>query len=56
MEDDDLKAVAQEYVNRLGCGAVHELNELAEISAGAGDHDSAQTWREIARVAQALLK
>jgi hypothetical protein len=55
MENEDLNAVAQEYINRLGRAAVHELNELAEIAAGAGDHDSAETWREIARAAQKLL-
>ena len=55
-EDEDLlKTVAQEFVDRLGRAAVDELNERAENAEGTGDHASAETWREIARVAERLF-
>jgi hypothetical protein len=53
--DDDLRAVAQEFIDRLGRDAIAELFEQAEIAVGMGDHESAETWREIARAAEGLL-
>jgi hypothetical protein len=55
-EDEDLlKAVAQEFVDRLGGAAVDELNKRAEIAEGTGDRASAETWRDIARAVESLL-
>ena len=57
MDDDsaDIQTVAQEVIARRGEQAVGDLLEMAEIAAGNGDQDSAQTWREIAAAAQAIL-
>ncbi len=55
-DDGDLiKAVAQEFIDRLGRDAVDELNALAEIATGIDDEETAETWREIARAAKALI-
>ena len=54
-DDDDLRLIAQEYVDRLGWAAIDELLDRAEIAAGAGDHASTETWRDVARVAEKLL-
>jgi hypothetical protein len=55
-DDGDLiRAVAQEFIDRLGRGAVDELNALAEIASGIDDEETAETWCEIARAARALI-
>jgi hypothetical protein len=54
-ESADIQTVAQEVIARRGEQAVGDLLEMAEIAAGNGDQDSAQTWREIAATARALL-
>jgi hypothetical protein len=57
-EKDDaglVKAVAEEFVARLGAAAPAELYDLAEIAAGAGDQASAEAWRDIARAAERLI-
>jgi hypothetical protein len=55
-DDGDLiKAAAQEFIDRLGRDAVDELNALAEIATGIDDEETAETWREIARAAKALI-
>lgn len=54
-DDDGLMTVAQEFIERFGHAAVDELNDWVEIALGTGDHESAETWREIARVAERLL-
>lgn len=54
-DDDGLMAAAQEFIERFGHTAVDQLKDLAEIAAGTGDHESAETWRDIARVVERLL-
>jgi len=56
--DDDergLRTVAQEFIDRLGCRAIDELNDLAEIAAGIGDDEMEKTWRDIARAVERLF-
>jgi hypothetical protein len=57
MDDESagIQTVAEQIIARRGEQAVDDLLEMAEIAAGNGDEDSAQTWREIAAAAQALL-
>ena len=54
-EADLLKTVAREFVGRLGRVAINELNDLAEIAEGIGDHASAETWRDIVRAIERLV-
>ena len=52
MEDANLvNAVAREFVERHGHAAVAILHEQAEIAAGLGDSQLAQSWRDIAQAA-----
>jgi len=50
-----LRTVAQEFIDRLGCRAIDELNDLAEIAAGIGDDEMEKTWRDIARAVERLF-
>ena len=54
-EDNLAEAVAREFVDRLGRRAVDELNDRADIAEETGDHTSAETWRDIARVVERLV-
>ena len=49
-------AVAASYVRRLGPKALETLEEHAEIAEGTGDTDSAVIWREIAAMAEDMLR
>ena len=52
----DVRRVAADYVQRQGPGAVDSLLEKAEIADGQGDAEAADTWREIAEAAVAIIE
>ena len=57
MEDAHLVGtVAREFFKRHGRAAAAVLIEQAEIAAGLGDAESAQSWRDIAQSAQRLIR
>jgi hypothetical protein len=49
-----IRRTAAEHVQALGPEAVDWLEEQAEIAESIGDHEAAETWREIATVAKSL--
>ncbi|MBV8771785.1 MAG: hypothetical protein JO166_05575 [Deltaproteobacteria bacterium] len=54
-DDDDVMRVAADHLERRGPNAVPWLIEQAEIAEGAGHHEAAKVWREIAAAAKAIL-
>ena len=54
-DHDEIKRVAAEYVRLRGSHAVAWLLEQAELAQDIGDHEAAQTWREIAEAARSML-
>jgi hypothetical protein len=50
-----VKAVAAQYVRDRGAEAIRYLHDMQELAASLPDIDSAQTWREIADAARAIL-
>jgi hypothetical protein len=56
-DDADLvRAVAEDYVTRLGSNAIARLRNEEAISRGDGDTLSAEAWSDIADAALLLLR
>ena len=55
VDDEFIEEVAREYVGRYGAGGVTMLRERAQIAEAAGDYLLAQSWREMAEAAEAML-
>jgi hypothetical protein len=54
-DDNQIRRAAAEHVQALGSEAVAWLEEQAEIAASIGDHEAAETWREIAAAAKTMI-
>jgi hypothetical protein len=55
VDDEFIEEVAREYVARYGPSGVAMLRERARIAEAAGDYLLAQSWREMAAAAEAML-
>jgi len=55
VDDDFIEEVAREYVGRFGAAGVEMLLERARIAEMAGNYLLAQSCREMAEAAEALL-
>jgi hypothetical protein len=55
VDDEFIEEVAREYVGRYGPSGVAMLRECARIAEAAGDYLLAQSWREMAEAAEAML-
>ena len=53
-DDNQVRQAAAEHVQALGSKAVDWLLEHAEIAESIGDHEAAETWRQIAAAAKAM--
>jgi hypothetical protein len=54
-DDNQIRRAAAEHVQALGGSeAVAWLEEQAEIAESIGDHEAAETWREIAAAAKSM--
>jgi hypothetical protein len=54
MSDNKIRRAAAEHVQALGSEAIAWLEEQAEIAESIGDHEAAETWREIADAAKSM--
>ena len=52
----DIDQIARDIIAEHGQHAVRVLRERAELADGMGDEPSARTWREIADVAEGILR
>ena len=55
VDDDFIEDVARDYVGRYGPGGAAMLRERAGIAEAAGDYLLAQSWRDMAEAAEAML-
>jgi hypothetical protein len=55
VDDEFIEEVAREYVGRYGSSGAEMLRERARIAEAAGDYLLAQSWREMAEAAEAML-
>lgn len=55
VDDEFIEEVAREYVGRYGRSGVTMLRERARIADATGDYLLAQSWREMAEAAEAML-
>jgi hypothetical protein len=55
VDDEFIEEVAREYVARFGPSGAAMLRERARIAEATGDYLMAQSWREMAEAADAIL-
>lgn len=55
VDDEFIEQVAREYVGRYGLSGVAMLRDRARVAAATGDYLLAQSWREMAEAAEAML-
>jgi hypothetical protein len=54
-DTDDIRRVAEDYVTRMGAGAVEYLREREKVDRERGDDLSAEAWRDILAAAEKIL-
>lgn len=56
MVEKTAEQIAREMVDRLGADAVPVLHKLAAQASAVGDDDGAAAWRDVADLAEGILR
>ena len=56
VDDDFIEQTAREYAGRYGLNGIPMLRQRVRIAEASGDYLLAETWREIASLAEDILR